>query len=276
MFHFNEITIELDNLDINKIVPDLINYTGRQLNTYMTTIDMTVDIFYNNTNKEIFDKFLNDLKMKLESESVRRKFLKKILEKEVPYYFVNTYPHEVENDSNMKDYDFDSFDILYYRKLERDTNMPYLEFTHEYTVKVQSLLNTLQHLLRITNNYLCCYLEKITLQRQYIKNNIIKKDLARGGKQIGNAIDIMINEEMNIYLDLSRKINEYLPQYIEYNDRDISCENLSLYYYYSINFNFQYDLPVSVIQDSRKNPNNYTNVTIIDSFRRNVPISSVF
>jgi hypothetical protein len=81
---------------------------------------------------------------------------------------------------------------------------------------------------------------------------------------------------MNNYLDLSRKINEYLPQYIKYDDRDISCENLSLYYYYNINFNFQYDLPVSVIQDSRKNPNNYRNVTILDSFRRNIPISSVF
>ena len=44
--------------------------------------------------------------MKLESESVKRRFLKKILEKEVPYYFVNPYPHETGDDSNMKEYDF--------------------------------------------------------------------------------------------------------------------------------------------------------------------------
>ena len=125
MFHFNEITIELENMDINKIFPKIIHYAGRQLNNYMSTIDMTVDKFYNDTNKEIFDTFLNDLKMKLESESVKRRFLKKILEKEVPYYFVNTYPHETGDDSNMKEYDFDSFDILYYRKLERETNIPY-------------------------------------------------------------------------------------------------------------------------------------------------------
>ena len=50
MFHFNEITIELENMDINKIVPELIHYTGRQLNNYMSTIDMTVDKFYNDTN----------------------------------------------------------------------------------------------------------------------------------------------------------------------------------------------------------------------------------
>ena len=276
MFYFNEITIELDNMDINKIVPEIIHYTGRELNNYMSTIDMTVDKFYNDTNKEIFDTFLNDLKIKLESESMRRRVLKKILEKEVPHYFVNTYPHEIGDDSNMKEYDFDSFDILYHRKLERETNMPYHEFTHQYTLEIQSLLDTLQHLMRITNNYLRCYLEKITLERQYIKNNIIKKDLARKGKEVGNVIDIMINQEMNDYIDLSRKINEYLPQYIEYNDVDYSSENLSLYYYYNIKFNFQYNLPDSVIQDSRKNPNDYTNITVLDSFKRKIPISNVF
>ena len=31
-----------------------------------------------------------------------------------------------------------------------------------------------------------------------------------------------------------------------------------------------------VVRNSRKNPNDYTNITVLDSFKRKIPISNVF
>ena len=107
-------------------------------------------------------------------------------------------------------------------------------------------------------NYL---IHKISIQ----KHLLIKYELSRYGKTLGSPLDIFIHQQFLIYLELNQTLNQWRQNLFNLNaDMFIKKKEkleidehiyLILYKYYDMLFNFQYKLPVSVIEESKNDEN---------------------
>jgi len=109
---------------------------------------------------------------------------------------------------------------------EEDKNDPYV------------ILWELRKQMRVYHYYIMLYVHDLSLKLHILRNNIIKYDLARGGKISGTPLDIIINEQLLDYIDLNKELCIYskkMNNYFYYSNH--SCMypenyymNLPIYY----------------------------------------------
>ena len=148
--------------------------------------------------------------------------------------------------------------------LERQTNAPPPE--EPQNEKIILFKNYLYDCIYLQNNILHtidCYLDEISVDMNYTQKTILKLDIVRGGNQIGDVIDIIINDMRIKYLNLNKKLIQlYQVRSGSLHDVTFSCnasqENSirKLIYTYHKNLCtiYPYELPSSVIVDCYDKP----------------------
>ena len=113
--------------------------------------------------------------------------------------------------------------------------------------------------------YYSRYINHLIHRSSLQKHLLIKYELTRKSKMSKIGYNIFIDNEFLYYLELKNKIKLWSLKLNSLNaDPDIISRetlntsehiNIILYKYFDILFNFKYELPVSVIEESKTNEN---------------------
>jgi len=108
---------------------------------------------------------------------------------------------------------------------EEDKNDPYV------------ILWELRKQMRVYHYYIMMYVHDLSLKLHILRNEIIKYDLARGGKISGTPLDIIINENVLYYMELNKELCMYSKKMNNHYYSNHSCMypenyymNLPIYY----------------------------------------------
>tara|TARA_B100001175_G_C19506818_1_gene641354 strand:- start:2136 stop:2879 length:744 start_codon:yes stop_codon:yes gene_type:complete len=108
---------------------------------------------------------------------------------------------------------------------EQDKNDPYV------------ILWELRKQMRVYHYYIMMYVHDLSLKLHILRNEIIKYDLARGGKISGTPLDIIINENVLCYMELNKELCMYSKKMNNHYYSNHSCMypennymNLPIYY----------------------------------------------
>ena len=148
--------------------------------------------------------------------------------------------------------------------LERQTNAPPPEEPHhEAIVSFKMRLSDcthLQHSMLYTIEY---HLDKLSVEMNYTQKMILKLDIVRGGKQVNNPIDIMINEMRVKYVEMNKKMMEFYRMksgilhdstFTFEPSQEYSIRTAIYTYYINLCTIYPYGLPSSVIVDCYGKP----------------------
>lgn len=183
--------------------------------------------------------------------------------------FNNTFDMYNEYDDNEQEpWGRFKLDIHVNYPLERQTNEFFEEFDDPLILSLQSKLFCIIDLSRTIYTYCVRYLNKLTIQINYVKGQIFKYELARRDNlfdnknkcQVSLALDVMLNTEFIKFYQLQDTITQWNSELnnvsVDSNFMSQTClldietnGNAILYEYYNKYFDGQYNLPTSVIKE---------------------------
>lgn len=192
--------------------------------------------------------------------------------------YVTQYSSSLEEENNrmrehMRDkipeYYHDSFmntekDILIHEPLERQINgMPVFDEGTQIAKLFYNAVKIRYHMRKLYS-YFAYYVDKITVDMQYLKSQILNLELSRyrSPQIVLQPIDCVIEFHMHEYVKLNRLFKHYHGKMCKINvdgeflyHRHSSADvYVVMYQYYKYIFNRQYGLPKSVIDEANKNP----------------------
>ena len=87
---------------------------------------------------------------------------------------------------------------------EEDKNDPYV------------ILWELRKQMRIYHYHIMMYVHDLSLKLHYLRRDLIRYDLARGGKVSGTPLDFIINENLLVYIEINKELGIYSKKMNEY------------------------------------------------------------
>ena len=152
--------------------------------------------------------------------------------------------------------------IIPYQNILDEDNYQVLD---AYMFNISNLMNDIKTHIRMLYVYYSRYINHLIHRSSLQKHLLIKYELTRKSKMSKIGYNIFIDNEFLYYLELKNKIKLWSlklnslnadPDIISRETLDTSEHiNIILYKYFDILFNFKYELPVSVIEESKTNEN---------------------
>ena len=63
--------------------------------------------------------------------------------------------------------------------------------------------------MRVYHYHIMMYVHDLSLKLHYLRRDLIKYDLARGGKVSGTPLDFIINENLLVYIEINKELRIY-------------------------------------------------------------------
>lgn len=160
---------------------------------------------------------------------------------------------------------FNVADHIYITFYENFLNEEGFRILNDNMGELSNIMMEIKTIIRLLYVYYSRFINSLIHKISIQKHLLIKYELSRYGKIQGSPLDIFIHQQFLIYLDLNENLNQWKINLLKLNaDKFIKKKEkleidehiyLILYKYYDLLYNFQYKLPVSVIEESKNDEN---------------------